>query len=222
MRVVGACLIGLGLSVVSPAVTSALLPASSAQPVGSLLVWTFLAVPVVMALSRSVPRGLFRFRPVDVLYGLVLGALLRMIQGAAVKVSSGDPAPVPSYPRVDGVFPLERFLADAFGPALTGSIVEELFFRCALLVAIYTVVRRRWGVVAGSWIAVAATTVAFVTAHALVAPVSVDHAVALGLLGVVCGLLVIRTGRIWGAILTHITFNAILVLLTAAGTVLAG
>ncbi|MGM1017361.1 MAG: CPBP family glutamic-type intramembrane protease [Actinomycetota bacterium] len=51
-------------------------------------------------------------------------------------------------------------------------------------------------------------------------PVSADAAVSLALVGVVCGVLVVCTGRIWPAVLLHIFYNGTGVLLTIAGTIL--
>jgi len=48
----------------------------------------------------------------------------------------------------------------------------------------------------------------------------VDEVISLSLLGLVCGLLVMLTGRIWPAILVHVVYNGTFVVLALAGTYL--
>jgi membrane protease YdiL (CAAX protease family) len=73
-------------------------------------------------------------------------------------------------------------------------------------------------VIAGG-IAVVASTGLFLLAHGLDA-VALDQVVSLALLGLVCGLTVVLTGRIWGAVLIHVVYNGSFVLLALAGTLL--
>ncbi|MGO3233789.1 MAG: CPBP family glutamic-type intramembrane protease, partial [Microbacterium sp.] len=47
-----------------------------------------------------------------------------------------------------------------------------------------------------------------------------DETVSLTLVGLTCGLLVLLTGRIWGAVLTHMVFNGAWVMLALVGTLL--
>lgn len=197
-----------------------ILPSAWATPITALAVWTSLAVPVILGLSRSIPRGLFALKPVDLLHGLVLGIALRLVQGAVQGVVDGSAPLIPSYPLTDGPVPLQALITDTLSGVVIGPVIEELFFRCALLVAVYTVARRRWGPEVGQCATLAVTTILFVAAHALIFPTSVDQTITLALVGLTCGLLVVRTGRVWGAVLTHVTFNAALLLLTVAGTVL--
>lgn len=217
----GVSIAALGLAVIAAASLPPFLPARWAVAIPAVVVWALLSGAIVHGLSRSIPRGLFRFRPVDLLYGLLFGILLRLLQGAIAEISSGSSPPIPSYPAIGGTVPVETVMTDVLAGVVVGPLIEELFFRCALLVAVFTVVRRRWGAGAASGAAVALPTVLFVGAHALIAPVGVDHAAALGCLGLVCSLLVVRTGRFWGAFLVHVVYNALLVLLTVLGTLLA-
>ncbi|MGP6176008.1 CPBP family intramembrane glutamic endopeptidase [Microbacterium sp. A196] len=192
---------------------------------GTLVLWALLLAAVLFAmLRRGVPRGLMQFRAVDVLYGIVLGGILRGIQGW-LAVSFGGSGALPSYPSLEGALPPLWWAEDLLGGAIVAPVIEELFFRGLLLVVIFTLVRRfagddRAGIVIGGFVAVVASTALFVAAHYLAGAMSADAAVSLTLVGLVCGLLVVFTGRIWPAILVHIVFNGTGVLLTVAGTLL--
>ncbi|MDF2044638.1 MULTISPECIES: CPBP family intramembrane glutamic endopeptidase [Microbacterium] len=192
------------------------LPASSSAIVSQAVIWVSLAVPVVWAWSRSRPRGLLAFRAVDVLYGAVLGVTLRFVQGALAQAESG-PLPWPSTPSVDGALP-DGFVVDAISAVVVAPVLEELLFRGVVLVCAYTIVRRWAGRVAGGIAATAISAALFVSAHLLAATLSVPDVWALALVGVVTAVLVLGTGRLWGAVATHIVFNATGVVLVAVGT----
>ena len=191
---------------------------------GTVVLWVALLVPVVLAYRRGIPRGLLRIRAVDVLYAVVLGGVLRVVQGWLAVVFGGSGA-LPSYPSLDGALPAFWWLEDLLGGALVAPVVEEFFFRGLLLVVIFTLVRRfagndGAGVRLGGFVAVAASTGLFVMTHYLTGPVSAEVAVTLTLVGLVCGMLVVFTGRIWPAVLVHVVYNGTGVLLTVAGTLL--
>ena len=211
----------LGLAVVTTAGLPWLLPTSVVFVVTSVVLWAVLLVPVVVAFRRSVPRGLLRFRPIDLLYGIVLGLGLRLVQGLLQTWETGSTPVVPSSPTLDGTLPVGTWAADGVTTVLVGPVVEEFFFRGVLLVAIFTVARRRWDSTAGRFLAVVGSTALFVAAHALLAPLTTDQTAALRLVGLVCGSLVMYTGRLWGAVLVHVVYNGSLLALLVVGTVLA-
>ncbi|MGO1855262.1 MAG: lysostaphin resistance A-like protein, partial [Microbacteriaceae bacterium] len=162
---------------------------------------------------------------VDVLYAVVLGGVLRVVQGWLTVVFGGSGS-LPSYSSIDGGLPAFWWLEGLVGGALVVPVVEEFFFRGLLLVVIFTLVRRfagndRAGVGLGGFVAVAASTGLFVMTHYLTGPLSAEAAMSLTLVGLVCGMLVVFTGRIWPAVLVHIVYNGTGVLLTVAGTLLA-
>ena len=104
--------------------------------------------------------------------------------------------------------------------------LRKFFFRGLLLVVIFTLVRRfagndAAGVGLGGFIAVVASAGLFVVAHYLTGSLSVDVAASLTLVGLVCGALVVLTGRIWPAVIVHVMYNGAGVLLMVAGTVLS-
>lgn len=188
---------------------------------GTMALWIALAVPVVFAFRRGVPRGLLSFRAVDLLYAVVLGGALRLVQG-----SLAGPAAWPSYPSLDGTLPPLWWATDLIPGGVVAPVVEEFFFRGLLLVAHFTVVRRLLqgsggdGIVPAAIISVIAVAGVFVLAHQLLAPLTADAALALALLGLVTGALVVCTGRIWPAVLVHAVYNLTGVGLTVVGTLL--
>ena len=70
--------------------------------------------------------------------------------------------------------------------------------------------------VAGA-VAVVVSTGLFVLLHSLTGALAVDEVISLSLLGLVCGLLVVLTGRIWPAVLVHVVYNFTFVVLALAG-----
>lgn len=192
--------------------------------IGTVVLWAALLVPVVLAYRRGVPRGLLRFRAVDLLYAVVLGGVLRVIQGW-LAVTFGGAGALPSYPSLDGALPSFWWLEGVLGGTLVAPVVEEFFFRGLLLVVIFTLVRRftgndATGIGLGGFVGLVASTALFVLTHYLSGPLSPGAAVSLALVGLVSGLLVVFTGRIWPAVLVHVVYNGTGVLLTVAGTLL--
>lgn len=192
---------------------------------GTIVLWVLMLAAALFAmLRRGVPRGLMQFRAVDVLYGVVLGSILRGIQGS-LAVAFGGTGALPAYPSLDGALPPLWWAEDLLGGAVVAPVIEEFFFRGLVLIVIFTLVRRfagegQAGIVLGGVVAVVASTALFVGAHYLAGGMSADATVSLTVVGLVCGLLVVFTGRIWPAVLVHVVFNGTGVLLTVAGTLL--
>lgn len=207
----------LGTAIVLSVAARSYLAAPVGPVVSSLVLWIGMAVPVVIALMRSRPRGLFRFRWTDILWGLCLGLLLRVVQGW-LEVAAGGIGGLPSYTTLDGGLGAEWLLLALFGPVLILPLVEEFLFRGVVLVTVYRTARR--GLEAGI-LAIIASTATFVAIHAVNGMSSWEEPVYLALVGLTCGLLVLLTGRIWGAVLVHMVFNGMWVALALAGTALA-
>uniref|UniRef100_UPI0025D6E534 CPBP family intramembrane glutamic endopeptidase n=1 Tax=uncultured Aeromicrobium sp. TaxID=337820 RepID=UPI0025D6E534 len=180
--------------------------------------WLALLVPIVVAFRRSVPRGLLRFRATDILFGLVLGTGLRLVSGWLEGAAAG-PLTWPRFDTTNATW----WLGDIIAPVLVAPLVEELFFHGLMLVALYTVVRRasRFPLVAGIAAALI-TTGAFVLAHLATGSLGTSWAgpVSVALVGLAGAGLVLTTGRIWCAVLTHAVFNATYVALALVGTLL--
>jgi len=210
-------LIGLGAGM--------LLGAFIGGVLGTLALWIALLVPVVLATRRGIPRGILAFRPVDLLYGIVLGMALRLTQGW-LAIALGGTGALPSYASLDGRLPSLWWLTDGMSGVVVAPVIEEFFFRGVLLVAILTIVRRLTGragsaIGIGGVVAVVASAALFVAAHLLTSRMTMDAVGGLILLGLVTGSLVAFTGRIWPAVLVHVVYNGLGVGLTVVGTLFA-
>lgn len=145
----------------------------------------------------------------------MLGVLTSLVVRAVVELVA------PTAGSLSGPFTM-----DAAAPAIAGTVVlvvgatfvspvvEELFFRGLVLRALDDGLRGAGRIVAATT-AVLVSTAAFVGLHV----VAVGDAVPLGLIvstigvGLGCGILTVVTGRLGAAIIAHVTFNGIGVLL---------
>ena len=220
---VGGALMGLGAGLLIATAASTLIGGTLGGWVGSIVLWVSMILPVVFAYSRSVPRGLLRFRAADLLFGLVLGLALRVVSGWLAQAERGT-APWPALPTTNGGLSGVDWLADAVVPILVSPVVEEFFFRGFLLVALYTVFRRltRLPSAAGAGAALISTGI-FLLLHQFTGSLSGDAsgAASIALFGLATGVLVLVTGRFWAALIAHVVFNGSYVALAVVGT-LAG
>ncbi|MGX5773023.1 CPBP family intramembrane glutamic endopeptidase [Microbacterium trichothecenolyticum] len=200
-------LISLGAGVLLGALVAAVWDSPWAAASATVIVWIGMLLPIAWAVTRSRPIGLLRLRALDVLYGLVLGALLRTTQGW-LEGLDGTPALLPTLVQVDGSLPLSTVVFDVVAPVVVAPVVEEFVFRGVLLVALYTVLRRPFGKFAAGLAAALVSTALFVLMHGISSVGDVSGVVSLSLLGMVCALLVLLTGRIWAAVLVHAVYNA--------------
>lgn len=213
-------LISLGVAALAGAVIEWLWLSPWAAASATALLWMGMLVPVIVAFTRSRPIGLLRLRALDLLFGLGLGVVLRGMQGW-IDGLDGNAAAFPSYALIDGTLPLSWVFTDLVAPVAIAPVVEEFFFRAVVLIALYTVLRRPFGAVAAGVCAVLVSTALFVVVHALAGGGSVDQVASLSLLGLVCGTLVVLTGRIWAAVLVHCVYNTTFVVLALMGTFLS-
>lgn len=177
---------------------------------GYLVFW----VPALAAIALIARRGAWRrwlvrlsIRPIDLLWGLGLGMLLRGVASGIDLLVYGRPSSLsiflPSSPGQWIAFVITMFLI----PIVAAPLIEELFFRGALLssLALRTPVA----------LAVVLSGAAFALMHVVGSPTPVA-ALATGLSLFIFGLslatLASLTHRIGGAIIAHATFNGSLVL----------
>lgn len=209
--------ISLGIAVVAGALISWYWNSPWAATVAILVLWLGMLLPVSRAFSTSRPAGLLGFRPLDLLYGVALGLLLRMTQGALEGAFSGSVA-LPSYPLLDGRLAAGWWFTDVVAVVAVAPILEEFFFRGVLVVALYTVLRRPFGRLLAAGVSVLVSTGVFVLVHGIALTISIDQAISLSLMALGCAVLVMLTGRIWGAVVLHVVYNATFVALALAGT----
>ncbi|MEJ1156009.1 type II CAAX endopeptidase family protein [Microbacterium marmarense] len=209
--------LSLGFFALGAAAIDTLVDARWAPLASGVLLWIGMAVPIVWAFSRSRPAGLLRFRAVDLLYAVVLGVALRVVAGW-IEVGLGGSGAFPRYTTLDGSLGSQWLVTDLLGPVLVAPLLEEFFFRAVLLVSVYTVLRRPVGRVAAGVTAVIVSSAVFMLVHAFTAQLGTSLILSIELVGLVCSLLVMLTGRIWGAVLVHLVFNASFVVLALVGT----
>ncbi|WP_187358382.1 CPBP family intramembrane glutamic endopeptidase [Microbacterium testaceum] len=216
MRAIIAVLFGGGLGILLSAGVAALTPGTSGL-LPTAVLWSGMAVAVVCALVAQRAPGLFQLRFADVVWGLGAAALLRLLGGS---VSNAGVAP---FPTANGTtVSLSSWVIQEGLPAgLIGPVVEELFFRAVLVVVLYRLLSPRVGHGIAGVAAVLVSAGGFVLLHAAFAPLQASDSVQLFALGAVCAVLVITTGRVWGALLLHVTYNASFLLLAVVGSLLA-
>jgi len=200
-----ASLVGVGFGVLAALGLTRLgaAPGSAFSLVG---LWSGLAGAVAFAFIRSRPARLLRFQPTDMLWGVGLGLLLRLAQGL---LSQSDMHPFPSSSSMS--------ISDIVLICIAGPMLEEALFRALLVVAIYQALRRSVGAIAGGITAALVSAGAFVCLHTLFANLTLADCLQLFALGLSCALVLLLTGRIWGAILMHVTYNVTFVLLGLIG-----
>jgi membrane protease YdiL (CAAX protease family) len=171
--------------------------------------------------SRSLGRDLgLRFRPLDLLWGLTLGLIARVM--ATVFEIAWYGQMLSGWALLDEpAHDLWWVFVVILAPVLVSPVVEELFFRGLVLRAVSRAVAdngaaRRWAL----GIAVVVSAVTFALIH-LIGVGSPTAAVVIGLstllFGLGAGALAAATGRLGGAIVAHVVFNALVVLPAALG-----
>lgn len=171
--------------------------------------WAGLLASVAYAIVRGRPAGLFRLKPIDVIWGVGLGLGMRLLQGA---MSDANDAP---FPVTDATAMDSTGIGLAAGVA--GPMVEELYFRAVLLVIIFQMLRKSLGMTAAGATALLASSGSFVILHAVFGSLLLADALQLFLVGAACSLLVLLTGRVWGAVILHVVYNIVLIVIMAVG-----
>lgn len=167
-------------------------------------------------LGSGVPaRGLgLWFRPIDLLWGLAVGLLARVV-ASLIEIAGygqmGSAGPTLGTVTTDAWWLFAALLA----PVVFAPLIEELFFRGLLLRSV-----ARTAAAAGASPRAALATAAMVSAavFALVHIVQVGPgtgAIVVGVSTFIFGLgaaaVAAATGRIGGAVVAHVTFNALVV-----------
>lgn len=183
----------------------------------SVVLWGGFLLAVLLAVGRSRPAGLFRFRLQDVVWGLALGLALRYAQG---RLYAGDAGSFPASSLLSTSETPRWLLQEALPLGLLGPVVEELFFRAVILVTVYQLLRRSLGLLPAGLTASLVSAGSFVLVHAAFSPLGLGEAVQLIILGLICASLVLCTGRFWGAVLVHIVYNATYLVLVTIGSML--
>lgn len=184
-----------------------------------LVVWVPLLAAVLIA---SMVRGRwslardfgFTFRPLDLLWGLTLGVLARLITGF-IEIAGYGRLGSAGATFGEPVRDLWWVFAALLAPVLISPVIEELFFRGLLARSVLAAGEANGGSRR------AALTIAILVSGAVFALVHVvsggtpTAVMVIGLSTFVFGAgaaaLALITGRLGGAIVAHITFNALVV-----------
>lgn len=209
-------LVGIGAGVLGQGALLYLFPAVPAA--STAILWSVLVATTLTVFSRGTPSGLMRFRGRDLLWGTGGGLLLRLLQGW---VSRADESPFPSIESASGAPAPSWWLSDVLPAGIVGPFVEEFYFRAVLLVAIYLVLRRKLGSPIAGTTALVLSVGAFVLLHGLRGGLVLAEGLMLFAVGSAGALLVLSTGRLWGAVLLHVLYNISYLALVFVGTTLA-
>ena len=185
---------------------------------------------------RSLARDFgLRFKPIDLAIGLGLGIAVKIIStmlSAFVVVVSGHAPEQGNF--VVAEESLWVVLNAIVLATLLAPLLEELFFRGLVLRAVYNAVARWRGRaqpadvptrVRAVWVSVLVSGLSFMALH-LYQSTDVVLLIVLGgstlLLGVVNGIVAIRTGRIGAAVIAHVVFNGSGILLALLARAVLG
>ncbi|XUK63789.1 CPBP family intramembrane metalloprotease [Plantibacter sp. RU18] len=185
---------------------------------GYLLVWIpLLAAVVVARFALRPPPGEptvlgFAFRPIDLLWGLTAGLILRILVSVLEVLVTGSAPAMANGPAPSGsVVIVASFVIAVLAAILFAPLVEELFFRGLLLRSVQGSVPGR-----AAWVTVLVSAALFAALHLVVANGPTEALIAgVGtfLVGLGTGTAAVLTGRLGPAIVTHVVFNASLLVL---------
>lgn len=213
--VIATALISCGVAVIASGWVGGS-PMAWAPALSMVVLWAGLGLPAVLAFSRGVPARLLTFHARDLLWAFCLGLALRILQGM---LSNANSSPFPSFSG--GADTRDELVGLCFRVAsgLVSPLFEEFFFRGVLLVAMYQMLRRPLGFVGAGVAATVASVALFVCLHLFFEGLSGAEVTQLVFVGFGCAVYTLATGRLWGAVLIHLTYNASFFGLMALGTV---
>lgn len=178
------------------------------------VLYLFCALGLGYAYKVARPARLMRAKSTDLLWGISLGLILRILQGA---LSNANAHPFPTAGNISSSW----WYSVAISGGLVAPLIEELTFRAVLLVSVFQLLRRSVGSLAAGATSLLVSSSVFVLLHAAFNSLSLGQGIQLFVVGAVCASVVLLTGRIWGAVLVHFVYNASYLLLVLVGSYLA-
>ncbi|KTS60084.1 Abortive infection protein [Microbacterium testaceum] len=216
-QVLAVSLVVLGAGVFGGGIANRFL-GTAGPVVSSWVLWVSMAVVVALAFVSARPRGLLKIRSIDLLWGVALGTALRLVQGW---LSGADHNAFPSPATLDGQLGADWWLQQALPAVVVAPLLEEFVFRGVILVAVFQILRRGLGPAAAGATALLVSAAAFVLLHGMAGVVTLVDGIQLFAIGAVCALVVLLSGRIWGAVLVHLVYNLTYLALALTGFVLS-
>ena len=164
-----------------------------------------------------------RFRPLDLLWGIGIGCVGRAVD-AALRLALTGSTGLEQQPTLSSIAHLsvigptaETIALGVVAPVLIAPLLEEIYFR-GLIQRGLAEALARLGTIARWVAAVVLTSTAFAAVHALLLIATPGEATLAGLstfvFALAAGATAAATGRLGGAIVGHVVFNGLGVLLT--------
>ncbi|MDJ0351055.1 CPBP family glutamic-type intramembrane protease [Cryobacterium sp. PH29-G1] len=188
---------------------------------GYLCVWVPLVAAVVVAGGRPGAafwvRGLrLTLRPIDLIWGLGVGLLARTV-ASLIEIWGYGGVGSTGVQLGETVYDAWWVFGTLLAPVLLAPVIEEVFFRGLVLRAVHGQTMAHRATWAAAPIAVGVSGLTFALLHLMALSLSNTTTVlVVGSATLVVGLatawLALATGRIGGAIIAHVTFNALVIL----------
>jgi uncharacterized protein len=213
---------GLVVAIVATSALSALrLQGPWALPLAYLAAWVPMVGAVVVACVPPGPQiraawrlasarlGL-RFGLFDVFWGIAAGCLARAFDASVNLLLHGSTGLAPQ-PTLGGPPDLGVLILAFLAPVLLAPVIEEVFFRGLLQRALVSALGERMPRLGAAVLGVIVASAVFELMHV----VGSGSAALIGtfVFGLIAGTLTAATGRIGGAVVAHVVFNGIAVLL---------
>ena len=228
IRDVSIAVIAMGVVVVaaswlSDAAQRGALDAGVADALSYAVVWAPLLAALVvgcagMRAASVRDRLALRAKSIDIAWGLGGALFARAVVLLATVAITGRTG-LGSQPSLDGGPHGWQAVAAILFPVVLGPMIEELFFRGYLQRALEAACGAKVSARVATATAVGVSAILFAAMHVIVeagpdVPATLTLAIGTLVFGVVAGAIVARTGRLTGAIVAHVVFNAIAVALT--------
>jgi membrane protease YdiL (CAAX protease family) len=167
--------------------------------------------------DRSAALGL-RFRPIDLLWGVGIGFIGRSVDAILRLVMVGSTG-LGQQPTISAIAaPIAQTVAlGIIAPVLIAPVLEEIYFR-GLIQRSTAALLEPLGTVTKWTAAVILTSLAFALVHALLLLAQPEEAMLAGIstfvFALLAGTVAAATNRLGGAVVGHVVFNGLGVLLT--------
>lgn len=187
---------------------------------GYLCVWVPLLAAIVVAGGRRGAafwvRGLrLTVRPIDLIWGLGVGLLARTV-ASLIEIWGYGGIGSTGVRLGETAYDAWWVFGTLLAPVLLAPVIEETFFRGLVLRAVHGQAAARGASWAAAPIAVGVSGLTFALLHLMALNLnSTTTVVVVGSVTLIVGLatawLSLATGRIGGAIIAHVTFNALVI-----------
>lgn len=192
-----------------------------------LAVWVPMGIAIALVAARvgfglgaqvGSAFGMPRFRWSDLGRGFAVGLLCTALASVLTLALTGSPAPAGSVHVTGSLWTLGYLVPNVVIPIVIAPFIEEWFFRGVWLGGVRAALPASLPVATRDALAIAASAVVFAllhlseySGHGVYTVISLVELLAVG---AGCGVLVVRTGRLGGAMVAHAVYNALIVLIT--------